>query len=1064
MTNQNFRVKNGLQVGNITIDSGSGIITATKFVGDGSSLTNLPSGGGSGTSDFVRTSAGIHTLSNVGFGTTVVNSVLNISSPGIANTTNYIVTYGNFDVEIWGGIGTYSAVHYDFTTDGDNNTYVVGAFCEDYYTTGAYGESESRVSKPFIVKINSSKELEWNYILESSNSDYSRYSEACGISSASNGEVVVAVRSYYDANVGLGSTSLSFIRINSSGNIVWQTTIDNIDHEKDYTLRKPNDSNLGLRKFFIETDSSGNIYASGYAGYPSNKPYILKLNSSGAIQYTKFLYNTTGPTQFTIRGSDLYWTGRVTSSGQRIRVLKLDTDANIVTDRWFNYTGFNENEKNTLNNIDSSGNIYFFTRIRISQFSGGLGHGYLVEKYNSSYVRQWTKRINTTTSGNERFNGYPNSITFDSSGNIYLIAANSNLNSRHTYGYDVIKLNSSGDLMWKRFLSVPNIGKEYRSIENTIQSAVASKVEVKGNEIRFVVDVATPDKTKDIFDDGSNQYENFRREIDSYVSWIQKQSSDTLSFIVANLDANGDSIGVYGGYSVEELIPVRNGKYIIPQSPTEFISNLSAFHNTISNVGIGSTVGPAGFTTSSVNFTTPSTTNYFGSGFIQYENYPHFKSDKRELFSLNIEGTTKLSKLIVGNIEFGGNDEGLHTIAIGYSAGFYSKPEDNSHPDRFAKYNTFIGSYAGPSNTGDWGTYEYNNFIGYRAGSYSYGGTHNNYIGAFAGYYVGGNYNIFFGSCAGYANSWGECNTFIGCRAGAWTTGTSSSVMIGAGAGGFGGSYGGYGHVFIGGYAGGYAAANNYDSDYNIFIGQYAGRCATGDYNTFIGYYAGAKNTSGYSNNFLGECSGAYNLTGSYNSFFGRFSGYNNLTGCNNVFLGCGAGYYNTNGSDNVFIGRASGYASTEGYNNIFLGAQSGESNQGSYNLFFGKFSGKANTIGRDNIFLGSYSGISDAASRKIIIGLGTGSAYEFDSPDPYKDFQLAIGVRTDANPSKYWLVGDENFNVGIGTTNPTTKLHVGGDVKVGINTSQGIILTSPNGTAYRLVVDDSGNLTTTLV
>jgi hypothetical protein len=32
------------------------------------------------------------------------------------------------------------------------------------------------------------------------------------------------------------------------------------------------------------------------------------------------------------------------------------------------------------------------------------------------------------------------------------------------------------------------------------------------------------------------------------------------------------------------------------------------------------------------------------------------------------------------------------------------------------------------------------------------------------------------------------------------------------------------------------------------------------------------------------------------------------------------------------------------------------------------------------------------------------------------------------------------------------------------INTSQGVILTSPNGTAYRLVVDNAGALTTVAV
>lgn len=54
--------------------------------------------------------------------------------------------------------------------------------------------------------------------------------------------------------------------------------------------------------------------------------------------------------------------------------------------------------------------------------------------------------------------------------------------------------------------------------------------------------------------------------------------------------------------------------------------------------------------------------------------------------------------------------------------------------------------------------------------------------------------------------------------------------------------------------------------------------------------------------------------------------------------------------------------------------------------------------------------------------------------------------------------------NVGIGTTNPTSKLTVNGDVKVGINTSNGLILTSPNGTQYRIFVNNSGNLQTVAI
>jgi hypothetical protein len=56
------------------------------------------------------------------------------------------------------------------------------------------------------------------------------------------------------------------------------------------------------------------------------------------------------------------------------------------------------------------------------------------------------------------------------------------------------------------------------------------------------------------------------------------------------------------------------------------------------------------------------------------------------------------------------------------------------------------------------------------------------------------------------------------------------------------------------------------------------------------------------------------------------------------------------------------------------------------------------------------------------------------------------------------------NGNIGIGTTNPTSTLHVVGDVMAGVNSSQGVILTSPNGTKYRLLVSDLGVVSAVVV
>ena len=146
----------------------------------------------------------------------------------------------------------------------------------------------------------------------------------------------------------------------------------------------------------------------------------------------------------------------------------------------------------------------------------------------------------------------------------------------------------------------------------------------------------------------------------------------------------------------------------------------------------------------------------------------------------------------------------------------------------------------------------------------------------------------------------------------------------------------------------------------------------------------------------------------------------------------------------NNFLGASAGRYNTTGENNNFLGTNAGSYNTtGCYNNFFGLFAGGNNTTGNNNTFLGSFTGISTSASRKIILGSGSNFGDHFDSPDTTKDTQFAVGVKTDSNPSKYWLVGDENFNIGIGSTLPTSKLTVAGTALIAGITTVGLGNTS---------------------
>jgi hypothetical protein len=205
----------------------------------------------------------------------------------------------------------------------------------------------------------------------------------------------------------------------------------------------------------------------------------------------------------------------------------------------------------------------------------------------------------------------------------------------------------------------------------------------------------------------------------------------------------------------------------------------------------------------------------------------------------------------------------------------------------------------------------------------------------------------------------------------------------------------------------------------------------SGENNFFAGQGAGQFTTNGSNNNFVGSGAGSTNTTGSDNNILGYQAGQFNTSGFSNNFFGSYAGNFNTTGFGNNFIGATAGSNNGDGRYNNFLGGSAGFNNTGTYNIFIGQDSGSANRTGNNNIYLGSSSGISTSASFKVIIGSGLDYSTYFDSPSTTKDAQFAVGVRTDYNPSKYWLVGDENFNIGIGTTNPTSKLQVQGNVLV---------------------------------
>ncbi len=85
-------------------------------------------------------------------------------------------------------------------------------------------------------------------------------------------------------------------------------------------------------------------------------------------------------------------------------------------------------------------------------------------------------------------------------------------------------------------------------------------------------------------------------------------------------------------------------------------------------------------------------------------------------------------------------------------------------------------------------------------------------------------------------------------------------------------------------------------------------------------------------------------------------------------------------------------------------------------------------------------------------------------STDATGTMQFSTGTGSSGSTVSRITILGSSGNVGVGTNAPASKLEVdGGDIEVD-DSASGLILRSPNGTRYRVKVDNSGNLTTTTV
>ncbi len=314
---------------------------------------------------------------------------------------------------------TIGGIGFDYgrgiTTDSSGNIYVTGY-------TKSFGEGRNDI---WTIKYDSNGNQLWNKTLGGDLNDY-----GYGITTDSSGNIYVVGYTY---SFQIFASDIWTIKYDSDGTKIWDRTIGGSNLDAGYG---------------ITTDSSGNIYVTGYtyieADAQGRNIWTIKYDSDGTKIWDKIIGSIggwTGDTGYGITtdsSGNIYVTGDtyVDGQGRNIWTIKYDSDGTKI---WDKTIGGSDVDAGRGITTDSLGNIY------VTGYTKSFGAGdydIWTIKYDSDGTKIWDKTIGGSDVD------YGRGITTDSSGNIYVTGYTQSFGE----GGDIwaIKYDSDGNQLWNK--------------------------------------------------------------------------------------------------------------------------------------------------------------------------------------------------------------------------------------------------------------------------------------------------------------------------------------------------------------------------------------------------------------------------------------------------------------------------------------------------------------------------------------------------------------------------------------------------------------------------------------